>query len=81
MPCNAEQFAAALAENFQGVTYDAKKRSGTASVPNVGTIEFREAGSDPAVIVHLYNTKRFKGTAETAVHFIEELMEAWSNSD
>ena len=81
MTCNAEQFAAVLAENFQDVRYDEKSRSGSASVPNVGTIEFRESGNDPAVVIRILSTKRFKGSAETAAQFIDQLMDAWGNSD
>ena len=79
--CDAEQLAAVLAENFTDVRYDKKKRSGTATIPNVGGIEFRESGNDPAVIVNLVSPKRFKGSAETAVDFIEVLQGAWRNSD
>lgn len=78
---NSQQFAIVLAENFRDVRYDEKKRAGTATIPNIGGITFREAGNDPAVIVELAFPKRFKGTAETAINFIEVLREAWSNSD
>lgn len=78
---NTEQFALALAENFQDVRYDPKKRAGTATVPNVGMIEFRESANDPMVIINITFPKRFKGTAETALEFMEKLGEAWSNSD
>ena len=78
---NTEQFAAILAENFQDVRYDVKKRAGTATIPNVGGIEFRESANDPAVIVNLTFPKRFKGSAETAAEFIEVLVAAWRNSD
>jgi hypothetical protein len=78
---NADQLAHVLAEEFQGVRYDKKRRSGTATIPNVGTIEFRESSNDPAVIVMLTVTKRFKGTAESALQFLALLHEAWSNSD
>jgi hypothetical protein len=81
MPCNAEQLATTLAESFQGVSYDKKKRTGTATIPNVGTIEFHESGNDPAVIINLRHTKRFKGSAETAVNFLETLIALWSDSD
>jgi hypothetical protein len=78
---NSAEFAVLMAESFRDVRYNEAKRSGTATVPNVGTIEFREAGSDPAVIVNLVLPKRFKGSAETAAAFIEVLRQAWSNSD
>lgn len=78
---NAEQFAVILNQNFQGVRYDAEKRSGRATIPTVGTLEFREAGSDPAVVVALTSTKRFKGSAEAAVRFVEALQVAWADSD
>ncbi len=85
MPCSAEQFAAVLDENFNGtfsqLKYDKKTRSGTAIIPNVGAIEFRESSNDPMVIVTLVSPKRFKGTAETASDFIEVLINAWGNSD
>jgi hypothetical protein len=78
---NTEQFAAVLAENFIGVQYDKTKNRGTATIPNVGTINFREAGNEPSVIVELVLTKRFKGSAETALDFIEKIHTAWGNSD
>jgi len=78
---NTEQLAATLAENFNDVRYDGKRRSGSATIPNVGTIEFRESSNDPAVVVNLLITKRFKGSAESAVEFLESLMTAWRNSD
>lgn len=78
---NTERFASVLKENFRDVEYDPKKNVGRAHVPGAGTIEFHEAGSDPAVIVNLVYAPRFKGTAETALKFLEDLHEAWSNSD
>ena len=78
---NTERLAATLAENFRGVTYDKKKESGSAYIPNVGPITFRESANDPAVIIELASPKRFKGTAETAADFIETLIGAWRNSD
>jgi len=78
---NTDLFAALLAENFRGVSYDEKKQSGRASIPTVGTIEFREASNDPAVIINFTSTKRFKGSAESAAKFLEALHEAWINSD
>jgi hypothetical protein len=78
---NTKQFATVLADNFLGVTYDEARNSGTATIPSVGTIKFREAGNDPAVIVNLVITQRFKGSAETALDFIERLRDAWGNSD
>ena len=78
---NAEQFATILGDNFTDVRYDKKSRSGTATIPNVGGIAFRESGNDPAVIVTLTSPKRFKGTAETAAEFIGTLQDAWRNSD
>jgi hypothetical protein len=79
--CNAEKFAVVLAESFRDIRYDEKRRSGTATIPNVGSIEFRESSNDPAVIVNLLVTKRFKGDAESAINFLEALSTAWSNSD
>jgi hypothetical protein len=81
MATNSEQFAVILAENFTDVRFNQAKRTGSATIPNVGTIEFRESGNDPAVIVNLLITKRFKGTAETAFEFLEKLRKAWGNSD
>lgn len=78
---NAERFAVILAENFRDVRYDQKKRSGTATVPNVGGIEFHESSNDPAVVVNLVFPKRFKGSADTAAEFIDTLQDAWRNSD
>lgn len=78
---NTEQFATLLGENFSNVRYDVKRRTGTATIPNVGGIEFREAGNEPAVIINLAFPKRFKGNAETALEFIEVLINAWGNSD
>jgi hypothetical protein len=78
---NAEQLASVLKENFRGVTYDPKKRTGSATIPNVGQIEFHESANDPAVIVQLSFPKRFKGTSESAMDFLDALMAAWSNSD
>lgn len=43
---DAEKFAAVLAENFRGVRYDEKKGTGTATIPNVGWIEFHESAVD-----------------------------------
>jgi hypothetical protein len=81
MACQAEQLAVALAVNFTNVRYNLEKRSGSATIPNVGTIEFRESGNDPAVIVNLMLPKWFKGSADTTMAFLETLMEAWRNSD
>ena len=85
MLCSAEQFAAVLDENFNRtfsqLKYDKKTRSGTAIIPNVGAIEFRESSNDPAVIIKLVSPQRFKGTADTALDFIEVLIKAWRNSD
>lgn len=78
---DAEKFAAVLAENFIGVRYDEKKGTGTATIPNVGGIEFHESANDPAVVVNLVSPKRFKGSAESAVDFLEKLQDAWRNSD
>ena len=78
---NTEQFAVLLAENFSDVRYNTKTRTGTATIPNVGGIAFRESGNDPAVIVDLTFPKRFKGSAETAAEFLETLQGAWRNSD
>jgi hypothetical protein len=79
--CNAEEFASILSENLRDVRYDLKTRSGTATIPNVGSIEFRESASDPAVVVNLKITKRFKGSAQSALQFLDALTVAWSNSD
>ena len=81
MACQAEQFAVSLATNFTDVRYNLQKRSGSATIPNVGTIEFHEAGNEPSVIVNLIVTKRFKGSADTVMAFLEKLMEAGTNSD
>jgi hypothetical protein len=78
---NTEQFALALAEQLTTVWYDPKRNQGTAQIPSVGTITFREAGSDPAVIVQITQAGRFKGTAESAAEFLERLSQAWGNSD
>jgi hypothetical protein len=78
---NTEEFARALAEQLTTVWYDPKRNQGTAQVPMVGTITFREAGNDPAVIVQITQAGRFKGSAESAAQFLEKLSKAWGNSD
>jgi hypothetical protein len=78
---NTEQFAQALAEQLTTVWYNPDKNIGTAQIPMVGTITFREAGNDPAVIVQITQAGRFKGSAESAAQFLERLSEAWGNSD
>lgn len=78
---NAEEFAVALNQNFEGVKYDAEKRRGTAYVPTVGRVDFHESGSDPAVVVELTSTKRFKGSTASALRFVNALMAAWADSD
>jgi hypothetical protein len=78
---NTEEFAHSLAEQITTVWYDPKRNQGTAHIPNVGTITFREASNDPAVIVQLTQSSRFKGSAESAAEFLERLSQAWGNSD
>jgi hypothetical protein len=79
--CDAQELASILSENLRDVRYNLATRSGTATIPNVGSIEFHESASDPAVVVNLKITKRFKGSAESALHFLDALSVAWSNSD
>lgn len=78
---STDQFAALLAENFTAVNYNEKKKTGTAWIPNVGQIEFRESSNDPSTIVKILIPNRFKGNSESAVEFIAKLQDAWSNSD
>lgn len=77
----ADEFARIMAENFREVRYDPEKRRGTVLVPTIGVVDFRESANDPAVILDLSHTKRFKGGAETAVEFLDRLREAWGNSE
>lgn len=77
----AEKFANALAQDLRDVRYDKKKGTGSAHIPNVGQVDFRSSGSDPAVILNFTYTERFKGDVDTALAFIEQLHAAWSNSD
>ena len=79
--CNAEELATILSENLSDVRYDSKTRSGTATIPNVGSIAFHESPNDPAVVLNLKVTKRFKGSAESSLQFLEALSVAWNNSD
>jgi hypothetical protein len=81
MAHQTDEFAAVLTENFNGIEYDPKTRRGHAYIPNVGSITFREPGNEPGVIIELVQTKRFKGTMETAIEFLERLHDAWGNSD
>ena len=78
---NTEELAVALAEKYTTVSYDPEHNSGYAYVPPVGHIKFREAGSDPAVIIEVTHPNRFKGTSETALQFLKRLSKAWGNSD
>jgi hypothetical protein len=77
----SEKLAVVLAENFRTVQYDQRSGKGWTHIPNVGVVNFRQSANDPAVILELQVTKRFKGDADNSIKFLEILSEAWSNSD
>ena len=66
---------------YLDVKYSEETGTGSAYIPNVGTIEFHDSANDPAVVINFTYTARFKGSADTAIEFIDALHDAWSNSD
>lgn len=71
---DGQRFYEAMAKQWRTVHFDEKRRTGWAQAGSLGRIEFKESGSDPAVIVTV-PALNFKADVKSMVEVLEKLHE------